>query len=1730
MSQFSTKDLLDDAVRRTRANTPPEVVNKRAVPRMSIDEINATDFDTLRERYLNTRRDDRGPVTKFLDAIDAPRNQILATLAPGIARREKEQGNTGAFGTGRVSVRDVLGEMGMAPGIVRGVLGFVGDVAFDPLTYAGGVGIGAKIATNTGRVVSTGRALPRALKAADKAARGGAALTPEMQAVRKVVGEGSLQKGVLGSSDRAATTLTQKAGRAVSEIIGGGRPKRGGLIAESEGAYTLKGMDPAIRAGIEERSVVADQLLKKYSLGAGPAAIKIGKDAGGKLKIQVGAKRGDQAVDATQSLFHVPFTDVSLLSVPAFGSTSKQAAVTLARAAMPRFGIEAAQGVAEIGNAAREAQNSAKRVAGLNSEWLKYRQDNAEAVERVEKFGRHTESFKEYPLLNDPDAPIRARLDEFDNLRSAEMEKIAAMRKAVTDNLDKIQANPGKYSAPQILAMRDEADKFAATASAMMVPIEKNREFLKARSVLLARESERMNEKMDFLRRAAAMDEASSSGFAGTIRAGRHPSGVYKDEAGRVIPIDDAATQTAVLADVEARGVRLAELRKEQREIKSMLRKGVPDPQDPTNIIELLPDDPQYIALVDKLNGVRSGIRALSDKVVSAGGDGSAYGRPILDIDQHGQTILNADDAVLAGVQEPALKALDRYEDAMEELWRAERNMGNATIGQQGKGLTKEAIRAEVQAAREDLLRITEPLRGGPSMRTIEDAEEAIRAADRANVSSAREQLAELYNVTDEEARAFDQVTTAMQQAVAASLSASLATKMSAISYMTPEMMRAIELQKDFLNSGSAIVGAASMAPMRTIAGRIFAGDNKTAALVRRSIDEHLGKAAEAGRKAFGSPSGEMSDQLRHAMYMMGTGGNVAANNKLAEIERDIRTIAKSFGMGGREDELLTLATAKAIERSGGHAAFHVQDVKGNLTGYAQALKDAHNKGLTTDPKIVAAIEEFVAKHDMLTTFREIETAEGLLGPGAARTNYFTNILTKQGSQYIGKASRASLAGGQSPLTRARMIGQQAFQKQRTTDSAQFVNSAGVPTEVWHGDRWVQSMSDAEISAIPDTALGNRLTEMKANLDEYDRLPSQPPMKANDPFRLNTLKDRFRPLWGADEVPGGFMDSNFATIMAGRLFQHEKALAQEVFKREVIAAGTLPIGAQDLREFAKVPHGTVKRLQSGLTGKIVQLGNDSVGIKIGDDVFRGLSKDIRNMPDNPMLQAMGNEGLGAIYHQSLAERIENAAKTFGEQGRGFWSALDKVTAEWKRLTLLHPSWWISNVIGESLNYVAQDPYFAQALTKYMKPVYQMFRLRNDPEKLAKIVVEFGGEKMNGLEYMRRIQENPLRNSAGVFSEEAARSVQGGKIVPSRFGTARQSVKPQAFRTDFEMAAKAAVDSGSSDIAAKAKAGLSVAGDRANRYIFEPWRNVNSLTSDMLRNIAYLSLRDRGWSESEAIRRVVRAGFDYNDLTPFEKNVGRRIFPFWTWMKNNSVYQAKLLMEKPMYVGSLPILQGAIEEAVNGEAVIPMNQRPSWMRENLAIQFGQEDKGRTGILVGNLLPQEQALMLGRAVPGIGGLQESLKYLVSSITPLARTPIEIGAGREFFSGRDIGAGDSGDITPTTHVLNQIRPIREAKKLVSVAKEQTPAAVLARSVIGGRAQPMSDERIRVSKAREFQEEEGKLRKAIRTAEFKGDKARSVVKRAELLRLYETMENQGHSESVPKWARKRLESLSSP
>ena len=82
------------------------------------------------------------------------------------------------------------------------------------------------------------------------------------------------------------------------------------------------------------------------------------------------------------------------------------------------------------------------------------------------------------------------------------------------------------------------------------------------------------------------------------------------------------------------------------------------------------------------------------------------------------------------------------------------------------------------------------------------------------------------------------------------------------------------------------------------------------------------------------------------------------------------------------------------------------------------------------------------------------------------------------------------------------------------------------------------------------------------------------------------------------------------------------------------------------------------------------------------------------------------------------------------------------------------------------------------------------------------------------------------------------------------------------------------------------------------WVPEKSRQFGVAIEDNARLSLFVDQLIKGKSPKEARSQVAKYLFNYDELTAFERNVMKRIFPFYTWMRKNSILQITSILEQP----------------------------------------------------------------------------------------------------------------------------------------------------------------------------------------------------------------------------------------
>ena len=146
---------------------------------------------------------------------------------------------------------------------------------------------------------------------------------------------------------------------------------------------------------------------------------------------------------------------------------------------------------------------------------------------------------------------------------------------------------------------------------------------------------------------------------------------------------------------------------------------------------------------------------------------------------------------------------------------------------------------------------------------------------------------------------------------------------------------------------------------------------------------------------------------------------------------------------------------------------------------------------------------------------------------------------------------------------------------------------------------------------------------------------------------------------------------------------------------------------------------------------------------------------------------------------------------------------------------------------------------------------------------------------------------------------------------------------------------------------------------------------------------------KGMSELEAALRVKKYLFDYSDLTIFERNVLRRVLPFYAWSRFNIPLQFEHLITRPGLYASAVKGRRAVEDDVPpapDESLLP-----KWMKDEAPVRIRKNDDGTYSyFLLGGWLPAAD-LLKAMDMPALAG---------GLLTPIIKAPWEFFANYSLY----------------------------------------------------------------------------------------------------------------------------------
>lgn len=209
--------------------------------------------------------------------------------------------------------------------------------------------------------------------------------------------------------------------------------------------------------------------------------------------------------------------------------------------------------------------------------------------------------------------------------------------------------------------------------------------------------------------------------------------------------------------------------------------------------------------------------------------------------------------------------------------------------------------------------------------------------------------------------------------------------------------------------------------------------------------------------------------------------------------------------------------------------------------------------------------------------------------------------------------------------------------------------------------------------------------------------------------------------------------------------------------------------------------------------------------------------------------------------------------------------------------------------------------------------------------------------------------------------------------------------------------------------------------------------LNEIISVNNRLANYISLWKKGMDGFDAMMNTRKVLFDYQDLSTFERNVMKRIFPFYAWSRKNIPFQLQMMIQQPGKFSNLMKAVSTLDDK-NTRDTIPPGGIPDYIRQEFGVTTQQNPDGTYRfLLMGGYIPAADLVK-------VGSFEDIERLALKSLNPIVQAGFESATNKNFFSGlpvrsfpgeKKIFLGEPMG-ADTINLLRKFRPINSTDKL--------------------------------------------------------------------------------------------------
>ena len=411
-----------------------------------------------------------------------------------------------------------------------------------------------------------------------------------------------------------------------------------------------------------------------------------------------------------------------------------------------------------------------------------------------------------------------------------------------------------------------------------------------------------------------------------------------------------------------------------------------------------------------------------------------------------------------------------------------------------------------------------------------------------------------------------------------------------------------------------------------------------------------------------------------------------------------------------------------------------------------------------------------------------------------------------------------------------------------------------------------------------------------------------------------------------------------------------------------------------------------------------ELGHGFVSIKKFEEQFADIYKNMTTDAQDVFKKHLANIGYDektsalAIHRsaKTLLDNVNNSFRELPEYVKGY----DKFMNLWKSVTLVTPGFHMRNLFGNMANMSFAGMNVGQQ-SRYATKAMGDFSLYS---RLSKQLSEFSGTYDEFVKTLSQSDAATFKKVADFFESGVSQSYAGVRDlagVDKLLKEGGQNAGKRLVGVNFDLAEHM---------------------DDFQRYMLYQWA-LDKNTAKFGKEAGLSEWQVAAKADQAAQQVVAESLFDYKHFTTFEKDVMKRVFPFYTFFKNNLVFQSQALFKNPGAVGRLG---RAYKYASEDLAGVDIESMPDYMTGNMWLPIPAEvrkgDKEAIAFLKLNL-PLADFTEL---------IENPFKRGATSVAAPVKLLFELGAGVDSFTGAPLRQfpGEQDRMDPGSGVLSQIR----------------------------------------------------------------------------------------------------------